>query len=71
LTFNIHTSGWHSKSNKKTTEWQDILEELKSIYDILVQAGEWDAMNAKTPDAITALKAKISALHQNQGTEAR
>jgi len=37
----------------------------------LVQAGEWDAMNAKTPDAITALKAKISALHQNQGTEAR
>jgi len=65
LTFNIHASKWHSKANKKTAEWQDVLEELKTVYKSLAQSGEWDATNVKTPDAVMALKAEISALCQN------
>ena len=45
-------------------EWQDVLEELKTVYESLAQSREWDATNVKTPDAVTALKAKISALCQ-------
>jgi len=64
LTFNIHASEWHSKANKKTAEWRDVLEELKTVYESLAQSGEWDATNVKTPDAVTALKAEISALRR-------
>ena len=63
LTFNIAAAGWHEKANKKvTTDWREILEELKCVYESLNQTRQWDATIPKGTDAVTALKAEISAL---------